>query len=394
MKIFLAFFLVILAAFGGYHLSFRSVAGRRRLAWLHLTGLEFLVLGLLLGPGFFNVLDESTARSLEPLTALALGWIGLLLGFQFEVFQLRKFPPAFFLAMLVESTFTVLLSFCFFYFFLPLFFPLPANLQVVLPLVLAATAACTSQSGLALMFQGRGGRPTAGVRLVRYMASLDGLVPMAVLVFIFFARTREISVTPFQILFLLAAALAGIFIIYMFFLAQRRDADELALVIIGMTVVTSGTAAIAGFSPLLANFFMGVCLVNLTMEKEKIFHLLASIEKPVYLVLLIFLGASWHLPDFWIAVPALAYFIVRLAGKIAGGMSAVRLLPALRRGFPGLLGLGLVEQGGLAVAILFDFQQRFSGPEVSYVVGFALAAIVFAQLAGPYCAVLVLKRSE
>ncbi|MFW6081046.1 MAG: hypothetical protein ACOC7W_03955 [Desulfosalsimonas sp.] len=393
MKIFFAFFLVIIAAFGGYHLSFRRVAGGGKFAWLNLTGLEFLAIGLLLGPRFLNVLDESTARSLEPLTALALGWIGLLLGFQFEASQLKKFPPAFFLAMLVESTFTVLVSFCFFYFMLPVFVPLSGSMQVVLPLMLSAAAACTSQSGLALLFPARAGRQAATLRLVRYMASLDGLVPMAVLVFIFFARTREVSVTPVQILFLLAAALGGIFIIYMFFLARRRGIDELGLVIIGMTIVTSGAAAMVGFSPLLANFFMGLCLVNLTMEKEKIFHLLASIEKPVYLLLLIFLGASWHLPDFWIALPALAFFIVRFAGKIGGAMGAVRLLPALH-GCPGLLGLGLLEQGGLAVAILFDFQQRFSGPEVTYAVGFALAAIVFAQLASPYFAALLLKRSE
>ncbi|MFW5909073.1 MAG: hypothetical protein ACOCR8_05495 [Desulfosalsimonas sp.] len=394
MKVFFAFFLVSIAAFGGYHLSFRRISGSSRFVWLHLTGLEFLVIGLLLGPGFLNVLDAPTVRSLEPFSALALGWIGLLLGFQFEISQLRRFPPAFFLASLMESAVTVLFSFLFLYFMLPVFIPVSGNLHLVTSLALSAAAACTAQSVLALVFPGRpGGRVSRSLRLLRYIGSLDGLVPMLILVFIFFVRSRQVTAGILETVLLPGAVLAAVFVIYVFFLTQRRDIDELALVIIGMTVLTSGAAAMAGFSSLLSNFFMGLCLVNITMEKEKIFHLLASIEKPVYLVLLIFLGAGWHLPDLWIALPAAAYWLVRIFGKIAGGMAAVSSLPALH-GYPRILGLGLIEQGGLAVAILFEFQQRFSGQETSYAVGFALVAIVMAQLASPYFASLVLKRSD
>jgi Kef-type K+ transport system membrane component KefB len=194
-------------------------------------------------------------------------------------------------------------------------------------------------------------------------------------------------------LYLPAAALAAVFAIYMCFFAARRGTDELALIIIAMVVLTSGAAAMIGFSPLLANFFMGIILVNLTREKEKIFHLLASIEKPVYLALLIFLGAGWHLPDFWIALPAVAYWFVRAVGKTAGAMAGVRLLPALKD-YPGFIGLGLMEQGGLAVAILFDFKQRFPLAQTSYTVSFAVAAIVLAQRASPYFSYQVIKRAD
>lgn len=393
MKVFFAFFLVMVAAFGGYHLSFRRITGRGKVAWVHLTGLEFLVLGLLLGPGFFNILNESTLRSLEPFSALALGWIGLLAGFQFEAVQIRRFPPAFFAAGLVESGVTTLVSFCCLYPVLPLFVQMPGAMHLVTTLALSAAAGCTAQSVLGLMFLSYAGTGMSALRLLRYIGSLDGLLPMALLVLIFFTRPGPLSINPLDILVLLAAALAVIFMVYMFFLTRRRDTDELALVVIGMTVLTSGAASLIGFSPLLANFFIGICLVNLTREKEKIFQLLVSIEKPVYLVLLIFLGAGWHLPGFSMAVPAVVYWLVRMLGKITGGLAAAGSLPALR-GYPRLLGLGLMEQGGLAVAILFDFQQRFAAPEVSYVVGFALTAIVLAQLASPYCVHLLLKRSD
>lgn len=393
MKIFFAFFLVVLTAFTGYHLSFRKVAGRSSFVLFHLTGLEFLAMGLLFGPHFLNILDDATVASLEPLTALALGWIGLLLGFQFEASQLRQFPPAFFMAMLVESLVTVLISFIFLFTALPFFAPVSGSLHLVTALALSAAAACTSQSGLAMTIPPPTGRAYANIRLLRYMASLDGLVPMILLVFIFIVRGRQEPAGLSDMLYLPAAALAAVFAIYMCFLAVRRATDELALIIIAMVVLTSGVAAMIGFSPLLANFFMGIILVNLTREKEKIYHLLASIEKPVYLVLLIFLGSGWHLPDFWIVLPAVAYCVVRAVGKTAGAMAGVRFLPALKD-FPGFIGLGLMEQGGLAVAILFDFQQRFPFPQTSYTVSFAIAAIVMAQLASPYFSCLVIKRAD
>lgn len=382
----IALSLVIAAAFGGYHLSFRRIAGRRsRFSWLHLTGLEFLIIGLLLGPGFSNILDETTIANLSPFSGLALGWVGLLAGFQFEAALIRRFPPPFFLAVFLESGVTILFVFCCLYPLLPLFIPMSGSLHVIVALVLSAAAACTSQSGLVVAGAGHTAAGNKTLRLLRYMVSLEALLPMALLVWIYFFRPGPPGINSLVMALLLSAVLTAVLILYALLLARRRSTDELALVIIGMTVLTSGAAVQVGFSPLPANFFLGLILVNLTREKEKIFGLLVSIEKPVYLVLLIFLGAQWQLSGFWIALPAGLYFMLRLAGKISGGWIATRVVPGLYT-YPGLLGLGLLEQGGLALAILLDFQQRFSGPEVSAAVGFALAAIVLTQMAGPYFA--------
>ena len=386
MKLFIALSLVIAAAFAGYHLSFRRIAGRRsRFSWLHLTGLEFLVIGLLLGPGFFNILDETTIENLAPFSGLALGWVGLLAGFQFEAAMIRRFPPSFFLAALLETGVTILIVFCCIYPLLPLFLSLSGPLQVIAALVLSAAAACTSQSGLVLAGAGHTAVGNKTLRLLRYMVSLEALLPMCLLVWVFFLRPRPSGPNSLVMAGILAAVLAAVLVLYALLLVRRRGTDELALVIIGMTVLTSGAAVQIGFSPLPANFFLGICLVNLTREKEKIFGLLMSIEKPIYLVLLIFLGAQWRLPGFWIALPAGMYFMLRFAGKIVGGWAAVRAVPGLYM-YPKLLGLGLLEQGGLALAILLDFQQRFSGPEVSAAVSFALVAVVLAQITSPYLA--------
>ena len=392
MKVFLAFFLVMVAAFVGYHLSFRRVAaGRSAAGWFPLTGLEFLVIGLLLGPMFFNVLDPQTSRSLEPLSALVLGWIGMLLGFQFEITTLRKFPPYYFAAMLIESGAAIVITMACLYLLLPLFVDIGPTPRLITAMALSAAAACTAQSGLALVEAGKARAHAGLLRLLRYLAGLDGLLPMFLLVLIYFIKPHP-SGGVFSGTLQFLAVLTAVLLIYALFLIQRRAGDELAMVVIGMTVLASGAAMISGFSPLVANFLIGCCLVNATLEKEKIFALLVSVEKPVYLILLIFAGAQWHIEGAGILLPALVYCLIRTAAKSAGGYAAVKSLALLDR-FPRGLGLGLLEQGGLPIAILFDFQQRFSGQSIGYAVGFALAGIVAADLLSRFSLGLLFRKA-
>ena len=105
MKIFFALLLIIFLAFSGYHLTFRRIELPLFARKFYLTGTEYLFLGLLLGPQFFNLLDSQTLLGLEPLFALLLGWIGLIFGFQFEIVKLRRFPLEFLSAAIIESLF-------------------------------------------------------------------------------------------------------------------------------------------------------------------------------------------------------------------------------------------------------------------------------------------------
>lgn len=92
MKIIFALLLIIFLAFSGYHLSFRNFKLPLFARHFYMRGIEFLFLGLLLGPQYLNLIDSKAQDGLAPLAALVLGWIGLLYGFQFEIKKLRRFP--------------------------------------------------------------------------------------------------------------------------------------------------------------------------------------------------------------------------------------------------------------------------------------------------------------
>ena len=398
MKIIFALLIIVFLAFSGYHLTFRSFKLPLFAREFYLTGTEFLFLGLLLGPQFLNLLDTETLKGLEPVGALLLGWIGLLFGFQFEIARIRRFPLDFFKAAILESLLTFIVVFFGVYFMLPLFPAIPENMHIVLSLTLSAAAACTAQTGLALLAPEVTAQHQKTLGLLRYISSIDGLSALLIFGTVFFFR--QPSITGFFWIGDLALGTVfsliisvGLVLLYIVFIASHRDENELALIVIVMAVLTSGVASILHFSPLAANFFVGFCLVNLCRRKERLFKILVGLEKPVYLLLLVFLGASWTLDSPWLIVLAALYCLYRCAGKVFGGYMVPRLSGELSR-YPPHLGFGLLAQGGLPLAILFDFQQGISCDIASTVISVALLAVIYNEFLSPYLLVRLLKEEK
>jgi len=396
MKIIFALLIIVFLAFSGYHLTFRSFKLPLFAREFYLTGTEFLFLGLLLGPQFSNLLDTETLKGLEPVGALLLGWIGLLFGFQFEIARLRRFPLDFFKAAILESLLTFALVFLGVYYALPLFSDISEVKRIALSLTLSAAAACTAQTGLALLTPDFVDQHRKTIGLLRYVSSIDGLSALLIFGMVFFFRRP--SITGFSwigdlalgTVFILIISI-GLVFLYIVFIASHRDESELALVIIAMAVLTSGVASILHFSPLVANFFVGFCLVNLCRQKERLFKILVGVEKPVYLLLLVFLGAYWKLDSMWLIVLAAVYCLYRFTGKLFGGFMVARLSPELSS-YPPHLGFGLLAQGGLPLAILFDFQQGISCDIGTSVVSLALLAVIYNEFLSPYMLVRLLKE--
>lgn len=396
MKIFAALLIIIFLVFSGYHLTFRSFRMPLFAREFYFTGTEFIFIGLLLGPYLLNLLDAETLGSLEPLTTLLLGWIGLLCGFQFEISGIKKFPSSFLKSSLVEVVITFSFIFGTSYLLLPCFFNVPENMRLVISISLASAASCTSQTGLALLTSDIMTKRSDTINYLRYMSSMGSISALLLfsLVYLFqvpiIANPSWLQLSGYEI-WIVVTANAALLLLYNLFLAQRRNKKELGLVIIGMIVLTSGAASTLCFSPLIANFVMGACIVNTTREKERIFSLLISIEKPVYLLLLVFLGAGWAPTSLWYLPMALIFCFVRFAGKLSGGYLASQINKPQNH-FPPTIGLGLLEQGGIPLAILFDFQQGFPGQPIASVVAFAIIALIINDMASPHLIDRLLKN--
>ncbi len=397
MKIFFALLIIVLLAFSGYHLTFRGFRLPLFARKFYLTGIEFLFLGLLLGPQFLNLLDRKTCIGLEPLSAFLLGWIGMLFGFQFEIAKLKRIPVEFFLSAVLEGIFTLILVFFGVYFTLA-FLNITGTTRTVISLTLAAASACTAQTGIALLSSDFVAKSRETLTLLRYISSIDGLIALLVfsIVSCFCLPLTAESLWSGELAHAVVVniiASAGIVLLYMLFIRRHQEENELTLVVIGMAVFTSGMASVLHYSPLLSNFFVGFCIANLYREKERIFQILISIEKPVYLLLLVFLGVGWKLDSVWIFILAAGYSLCRLCGKFTGGVIITRISFEMRR-HPVYLGLGLIDQGGLPLAILFDFQQKFTWDITTGIVSVALVAIIYNDLLSPILLVRLMKEGR
>ncbi|MBU2488403.1 MAG: cation:proton antiporter [Proteobacteria bacterium] len=383
MKTIFVLLLVLVLVFAGYRYSFRRLSSSF-LPWFGLTGTEFLFLGVLLGPAFSGVLDEPTTQGLIPLSGSVLGWVGLLYGFQFELAKLRRFPGEFLWAALIISGITMAVMGAAGYWGMGFLGGVSPSWKTSAALVLAATAAASAQTGLALAPAWLAPRRQGLVTLLRYISGLDGAAALAVFCLIFlFAPAPPCPASGIPGLPGVAILSGmGFILVFTLLLNRRQPSDEMLMVVIAMVLLLGGMASLAGFSPLVLNFLAGLWLVNVSRHKERIYRRLAGVEKPFYLLLLVFLGAAWKISSPWIFAVAAGYWLLRFLAKGAGGALATRL-PGLGDQ-PRSLGLGLLEQGGLAMAFLLEFHHAFPPALTEPVLGVVLLAAMADDLVNPW----------
>src|SRR5512142_2259682 len=98
--------LVVAASYLAAHVAFEWLA--RRL--LIVSGAEYLLLGILLGPQVSGILSPAAVESFAPITSLGLGWMGALIGAQLVLPRMVRTPAVLYRVALVESTLTFVFS--------------------------------------------------------------------------------------------------------------------------------------------------------------------------------------------------------------------------------------------------------------------------------------------
>ncbi|UCG39125.1 MAG: cation:proton antiporter, partial [bacterium] len=362
-----------------------------------LTGTEFILVGVALGDSMIGLLDEQTVRSLTPLFSLGLGFVGLIFGIQLELDRVFRFPTRYLAMAALQAVFTLLVVFWPCYFVLERLFGSDERSILMASLVLAATAACTAQTALALIgaeFKLRGARL---MELLRYISGLDAAFALAVFGLAFcLMRTHSVlgfeaglGLQWFAFSLLLGAAMGCL----LHLLTRTRcNEEELLIFVVGVVVFSAGIALYVELSPLFINTIVGLVAVNLPGSKERIFNLLVRLEKPFYVVFLILAGAIWRPGSPWALPLAALYLGLRLVGKVAGGALAARAVPAEDRP-PLALGLGLVSQGGIVIAMVMEYYQLSPAGVTGAVVTAVLIAVIANELISPSLARIALRRA-
>ncbi|GAB6061483.1 cation:proton antiporter [Deferrisoma palaeochoriense] len=311
--------------------------------FLYLTGEEFLLLGLVLGPRVTGVLDHATLEGLEPFVGLGLGYLGFVFGLQFDIASLRQVPPRFFAASAGQSALV--------------FAATAAGLWAVmgvgpegLPLVAAVAAAGvgTSTSFLFLVDRHTALGRNPAFRFLRFSSVFDDVWGVAL-----FGVALCWLAPGGPGRFLLTIGLSLVSAVVLLGGARVAQTEEAELpVLAGSVLFTGGVASYAGVSPILMNAAAGFLVANLHPRARALHERLLTVEKPIYFLMLLVAGAWWGLSGEWVATWTLVYVGARLVGKLLGGTAAGRILAGDWGG--GAAGLGLLAQSEMSVALMVN----------------------------------------
>lgn len=174
-------------------------------------------------------------------------------------------------------------------------------------------------------------------------------------------------------------------------LTQRND---VLIVALAAVFFCGGLADFLGLSPLLAGLAAGFAVVNRDRRDVRAFRALNDFEPPIYGIFFALAGVQLHLSELASAgLLAAVYIVARAAGKYFGARWG-----ALSAGYESaranLVGLGLLPQAGLAIALAYVIRQDPTlDPIRSVLLNVIIASVVVNELVGPPLVSLMAHRT-
>jgi hypothetical protein len=375
----LVLILAVAVAYLATHIAFDWLARR----FLIVSGAEYLVLGILLGPHVSGVLSAEVIDGFAPLITLSLGWIGAIVGTQFFLPALVRVAGLMYRIAFAEAALTLLLVGGVCTVAIAWALGLSYEVAAIPGVALGAIAVVSAPAGIALVVRqlARRGPIVRQLEVVTAIEALVGVAVMGLLLCIHHpsgGSTRLVTPTEWAVITVGIGVVGGT--LFHLFLGGERHIDRLFISLAGSIVLISGAAAYLELSPLLATMLFGAILVNTSRTRDEIHQTLAGTERPFYFALLVFAGARWtpSLSSGWVLV-VVVFLAARFAAKVGGARLAARAngaLPALGKNW----GWALVGQGGLALALALEYLSLDAAPMPNVVFTAAIVSLLVTDL--------------
>ncbi|MDH5758635.1 MAG: cation:proton antiporter [Gemmatimonadota bacterium] len=398
----LASLVLISLALVGARLSFSTDRVPQGPRLIFRTGTHFLFVGFALGPGGLGLLSSDATHQLFPLLATGLGWVGFHFGLQLDRESLKHFPLRHHVlgAGQAVTTFVIFLAAGA---GVLAFLGFSDRVSLLLLVSAAAIAAITTPAGIAMVssnFIARG-----KVRdLLFFVSSLDagiGIFFLQVAYALFRPEAMAVGGEAVPQISVVGVALglgAVLGIVFVWLNRGRARGEELVLYLLGMCAFSAGAALQLGLSPLFVSMVMGAVVANMAPDRQRIHRILQRWEKPVYLIFLLLAGALLSFPTAWVFPLAVLYTVLRGLAKVAATAVLVDLV-RLEFPVPRRLGLGLIPQGGIPLAMAVSGVLMYSDLTVAGVdaettlFAVIVLGVVMSELAGPFLTGKVLRRA-
>jgi hypothetical protein len=330
------------------------------------AGLPFLGMGAIFSLDSIGILTPRILEDLRPAFEFGLGWIGFVVGMQFDVRKLDKIPASLAPVIVIETVVPALAT------------GLLCSIALIglgVPwtnaefardaLILAGCAAPSAPVAYAFLAQRVGHKPA---RLVAHVTGIDEVAALGVLglAAIFFRPQGDVLWTlPSSAWLLVEIGLGGVLgvVTYVLIRGASTSTEKLAL-LLGAISLSAGMAGYLALSVPVVCAVAGALLANLPMSDAEGFkRTLLDVERPLYLIFLVVVGASWRPSEWqgWILAPTFVF--ARVIGKRLGAIWSKRLgppdLPSARE-----LSLALVPQSPIAIVAVVSASTLFHNSNI------------------------------
>jgi hypothetical protein len=364
---------VVAVSYLAAHVVFDRLARRFTIV----SGAEYLLLGLILGPQGTGFLAPHVVDSFSPLITLGLGWIGALTGCQLLLRGMVRIPAVTYRVAMAEALLSgvVLWGVTF------------AVLRWGLPMAeqpAAYTAAAMALVGVLSSAAGVGVMASRGVPLVRQLevaVSLQAVLASTGLALLFAilhtsptGLARALVPTEWMAITIAIGVVGGV--LFHVFVGEERNVDRLFVSLAGALILVSGAASALGLSPVFAALVFGIILGNTSTSRAELTAALRRVERPFQFALLLFAGAIWTPSTYasWL-LPVAAFVAARLfvrpgAARLAARMNGV--LPVLGPAW----GKALLGHGRLALVLGLDYLRQGTMPGPNLVFTATVASVL------------------
>ncbi len=373
--------LLLVAALAGV----AFIVGHATRQWISEV-IVFMVIGILIGPEVFGLVDTASLAALDPVISLALGAIVFGIGERLELPVLREIRHTLIPVAVLENVATFALV------FLGLVL---VRVDVAVAYLLAAIALSTSPTTLLAVIAER--RAKGGFTDHVLAATALNNVTSAILYglglpIVLAARSASTQEGALAFVQLIVASLVigglGAYALRRWMTTVHRAGDRLLFVLVILIGVVAATRAV-GAPVVISTLVMGAFTANDKRDTRPLFEALRTLEAPIFLTFFLVAGAGVHFEELRdVGVFGVVFVIARVAGKVGGGwIGADATRSGRRSGWGPWIGGGLMPFAGMAIGLAAFTLDKANAAGLSDLGGsvsaIVLGSVVVFELVGP-----------
>lgn len=365
----------------------------------------FMLVGVLLGPSLFDVLNEHIQSNLGFITEIALGFVAISIGLELKMSTLRQQGFAIILIIITES-------FLAFLFVTAAIYWLTGDMAMAL--IFGAIAPASAPAGTVAIIQEYKAKGSLTKALYSVVGFDDGL---GIIIFGFASAIAKSIIeqssgahvesffsliTPPLIEVGLSLLIGSLVALLFVFLGRRLSSKrDLFILLFAVVLISAGLGKPFHTSLILTNMVTGFVIVNTQSNSliKKIEDELSNVMPLLFVLFFVLAGANLHVA----ALPSLGlvgvlYIISRTLG-LTGGAALGATLGRAEAKIRKYLGMGILSQAGVAIGLALIVKHEFSqlgpwGAEIgSTVITTVTATCIFFELIGPILTKIGLQKA-